>query len=283
MFDSKYDHKAHLNRLRDDLMDLARRGPVPAVLELATQLTEMVGTVAGVMIARRAKECCNECQKHEAINQTANAASNIFRTYLEESAADTAKRLHMADPFPNRRKDTEARAADVKPARGYEPKAYIDIVFETMKVEGKPDEERFVEVEAPDGRSMHAGEWIERHDGHTVLRIRPEVFGPAASPAEEPEHPLEGLLQALRGHGVDVQVATNPLEAMLLMAGVNLPDTMLGKIRRASQHDKMCDCAACGIWWAYAGPHEGIPGDYGPFSREVINDRQRELGLELTP
>ncbi|MCC6970453.1 MAG: hypothetical protein IT434_09550 [Phycisphaerales bacterium] len=46
--------------------------------------------------------------------------------------------------------------------------AYLDVVFD-----GPPGHEpgRFVEVEDPDGRSVNAGEWIDRGDGLWALRI----------------------------------------------------------------------------------------------------------------
>ena len=46
--------------------------------------------------------------------------------------------------------------------------AFLDIVFD-----GPPSHEsgRFVEVEAPDGRSVNAGEWIDRGNGLWALRI----------------------------------------------------------------------------------------------------------------
>ena len=45
---------------------------------------------------------------------------------------------------------------------------FIDVVFD-----GPPSHEagRFVEVEDSDGRSIKAGEWIERADGYWVLRL----------------------------------------------------------------------------------------------------------------
>jgi hypothetical protein len=47
-------------------------------------------------------------------------------------------------------------------------RGYVDIVFT-----GPPDEQPpgFVEVEDTEGRSIRFGEWIERVDGHWVLRI----------------------------------------------------------------------------------------------------------------
>ncbi len=52
------------------------------------------------------------------------------------------------------------------------PKAgnsFLDIVFD-----GPPSHEsgRFVEVEDANGRSIRAGEWLQRKDGYWALRIR---------------------------------------------------------------------------------------------------------------
>ena len=44
----------------------------------------------------------------------------------------------------------------------------IDIVFDGPP---GPESGRFVEVQAQDGRSVRAGEWIKRADGYWVLRI----------------------------------------------------------------------------------------------------------------
>jgi len=45
---------------------------------------------------------------------------------------------------------------------------FVDIVFDGPP---GPESGRFVEVEAPDGRSISLGEWVERPDGYWVLRI----------------------------------------------------------------------------------------------------------------
>lgn len=270
------EYKHHIKRLRDELIDLARRGPVPGVLDLTTELTEMVGTIAGISIARRAKECCDGCTSQEAMGQTANAASNIFRTYMEEAASTTAKRLGYPDPFPNRRRDTEERMM-----RRATPTAFIDIVFDPN---GKVTDS-FLQVEDGNGKVVSAGERFTRHDGYPVLRIRPEVFG--LEICERPDEPskfdADNLVKALSGLGIDVKLATNPLEALLFMNGINLPPTTIARLRRAHSHDKMCDCESCLLWWTYAGPDGGIPGDYGPFEKDLVNEKQRELNVEVTP
>ena len=61
--------------------------------------------------------------------------------------------------------DTNPRP-DTKVAEACYP--YIDIVFD-----GPPGHEsgRFVEVEDVTGKSINAGEWLQRPDGYWVLRI----------------------------------------------------------------------------------------------------------------
>lgn len=48
----------------------------------------------------------------------------------------------------------------------------IDVVFD-----GPPSHEsgRFVEVEDANGRSIRAGEWVQRADGYWALRLNAEV------------------------------------------------------------------------------------------------------------
>ena len=48
------------------------------------------------------------------------------------------------------------------------------------------------------------------------------------------------------------------------------------------QHEYICNCDTCLSWWAQMGPDGYEPGQYGPFTTETINARQRELGLEVT-
>ena len=43
-----------------------------------------------------------------------------------------------------------------------------------------PESGRFVEVETEGGKSIRAGEWIERPDGYWALRIDPFAFSVAA-------------------------------------------------------------------------------------------------------
>lgn len=44
---------------------------------------------------------------------------------------------------------------------------WIDVVFDGPPMAGG----KFVEVEDGAGRSVNAGQWVEREDGHTVLRL----------------------------------------------------------------------------------------------------------------
>ena len=46
---------------------------------------------------------------------------------------------------------------------------FIDIVFDGPPA---PESGRFIEVEDEQGRSINAGEWIQRDDGYWALRIR---------------------------------------------------------------------------------------------------------------
>lgn len=45
---------------------------------------------------------------------------------------------------------------------------YIDIVFDRPP---GPEAPRLIEVEDASGRSIRAGEWLQREDGYWVLRI----------------------------------------------------------------------------------------------------------------
>ena len=47
----------------------------------------------------------------------------------------------------------------------------IDIVFQDVTVHGDSPKLEFVEVENLDGASVGVGEWINREDGFTVLRL----------------------------------------------------------------------------------------------------------------
>ena len=55
------------------------------------------------------------------------------------------------------------------------------------------------------------------------------------------------------------------------------------RLDETSEHPFGCDCVKCLDWWALCGPDGGEPGQYGPFTKEQVNKRQRELGEELTP
>lgn len=52
----------------------------------------------------------------------------------------------------------------------------MDIVFEGPP---SPDGAKFVEIEIG-GRSIKVGEWIQRPDGHHVIRFTPEALDSAA-------------------------------------------------------------------------------------------------------
>lgn len=66
---------------------------------------------------------------------------------------------------------------------------YIDIVFD-----GPPGPNtdghhcNFVEVEAPDGRSVGVGEWVDRGDGMWALRLPFVLPGPPPKIATLPDH-----------------------------------------------------------------------------------------------
>ena len=57
----------------------------------------------------------------------------------------------------------------------------INILFDGPPA---PESGRFVEVETDDGKSINAGEWIERDDGLWALRIT-ELPEDAPEPAEK--------------------------------------------------------------------------------------------------
>ncbi len=50
----------------------------------------------------------------------------------------------------------------------------------------------------------------------------------------------------------------------------------------SSNHSYDCACNTCLSWWASVGPNGGEPGSYGPFTKEQVNAKQRELGMEET-
>lgn len=45
----------------------------------------------------------------------------------------------------------------------------------------------------------------------------------------------------------------------------------------AWSHPYDCTCKICLTAWAMVGPDGGEPGNYGPFTKEQVNARQREL------
>lgn len=50
----------------------------------------------------------------------------------------------------------------------------------------------------------------------------------------------------------------------------------------AWSHHFRCDCDVCLSGWAIVGPDGGEPGSYGPFTKQQVNARQIELGVEET-
>jgi hypothetical protein len=71
--------------------------------------------------------------------------------------------------------DSPLRFPDELAMEPVPPPQHIDIVFDGPP---GPTSGRFVEVEDPSGRSIKAGEWINRPDGMSVLRIPTIVVGP---------------------------------------------------------------------------------------------------------
>lgn len=51
----------------------------------------------------------------------------------------------------------------------------------------------------------------------------------------------------------------------------------------AGSHPFRCNCPTCLHWWALAGPDGDKPGCYGPFTKDEVNAKQRELNIEETP
>ena len=50
----------------------------------------------------------------------------------------------------------------------------------------------------------------------------------------------------------------------------------------AWSHPYSCNCDTCLSCWALVGPDGGTPGSYGPFTKEEVNKRQREMCISLT-
>lgn len=86
---------------------------------------------------------------------------------------------------------------------------YIDIVFDDPP---GPVCGRFVECESPAGRSINAGEWIDRGDGLWALRIRSTAFGDIA---EGREAELLDLLARCRARGLGSLLDTEVVAALV--------------------------------------------------------------------
>ena len=53
---------------------------------------------------------------------------------------------------------------------------FIDIVFAEEHIDSdSPPDLRFIEVENAQGASLCVGQWVEREDGYTVLRLFEDV------------------------------------------------------------------------------------------------------------
>lgn len=62
-----------------------------------------------------------------------------------------------------------------------------------------------------------------------------------------------------------------------------LTERLTPEQRESWDHSYSCKCNLCLIWWAECGPDGGEAGKYGPFTRDQVNAKQRELGIEVTP
>jgi hypothetical protein len=61
-----------------------------------------------------------------------------------------------------------------------------------------------------------------------------------------------------------------------------IPADVRVELDAGSSHPFGCDCDTCLTWWARVGPEGGEPGSYGPFTKDQVNARQRELGIQET-
>lgn len=88
----------------------------------------------------------------------------------------------------------------------------INVVFDGPP---SPDGPRFIDVETDDGRSLMAGEWVERPDGRWVLRIA-EL---PAAPTED-DQPRAGVIEGLRL--LTVLMDADPQLADAAVTGIDL-------------------------------------------------------------
>lgn len=66
------------------------------------------------------------------------------------------------------------------------------------------------------------------------------------------------------------------------MNEVEMAKAMSNALYTNSEHDYNCTCEGCCLWWAMMGPDGGTPGDYGPFKKDEVNEKQIEFGLDVT-
>lgn len=251
------------------------------ILDLSHRMAETAGIVAGTMIARRVKDCCPTCASPEGVAVTIHDMMYVFKSRLEEAARATAasiktdevavfKGIQMHDNPP---KDEPTPAA-------VKTRAHIDFVVDAGN--------NFVDVHDPEGKSFAAGVWVQLDGGLSALRVYPEVFGlqhaPEATqpPKDDPmQNAIARELEKMLGVKVHVVEAGSAIEAALAVQGVKLSREALAKLEAASAHHKTCRCQDCLLWWAYAGPDQ-VPGDYGPFTKDEVNAKQKVLKIEET-
>lgn len=63
---------------------------------------------------------------------------------------------------------------------------YLDIVFQQTQERGEKPELEFVEVENAQGHSIAVGRWLDRADGHTVLRLFEDATKSMTEESHEP-------------------------------------------------------------------------------------------------
>jgi len=115
------------------------------VLQIRSGLTPHSTAVSAALRAQVIEECAKVADNYARDGR-------VYKEYACETADEIAARIRSLSAV-----SAIAQGRDV-----------IDIVFD-----GPPGHEagRFVEVEAPPGRSVRHGEWIRRENGYWALRI----------------------------------------------------------------------------------------------------------------
>jgi hypothetical protein len=270
-----------LEYLQSRLVSAVLRSPsMQHIADMSQRMAETAGIVAGTMIARRVKECCETCATPEGIAVTIHDMVTIFKSKLEEAAHATAQAIGSDEVSV--RKGIELHdnpTADVKAAIGETmQRQYIDFVMDKNGF--------FMDVDDENGKSFCAGEMVWRPDGNKALRVRPEVFNmPEPAATDEKDDPIAAAiargLSELFGGEVKVITGSSPIDVVLQARGIKADADVLKQLEEANKHRPVCRCKHCLLWWAYAGPNE-VAGDYGPFTKVEVNAKQRELKLEET-